>query len=255
MQFAFEACNQCLRHVSASHQSKQPTNFHSVPTTALNYGTLVNKTEAYTDGYNIMERIQMTLFSIQEIGISAIYLLEIRKFLRNWGEDTRKLMLELIAVNIALILLDVALLSVEFENLYMIETTLKGMVYSIKLKLEIGVLSKMVKVVESRKRQRTMPMCEEDIDPSKFSSPATFNECFVEEGKKQCSGVSDVSAYHTNLQSQHIERVSSQNYDSLTVPQDATLEQGTFPPARPQMISRQSSIQNLYPGKIEGWAP
>ena len=59
----------------------------------------------------------------------------------------RDSMYELLAVNIALILLDVALLSVEYEDLYEIEITLKGLVYSIKLKLELGVLSRLVRMV------------------------------------------------------------------------------------------------------------
>lgn len=229
-----------------------------IPTTVLNYGTVIKMTKTYTEGYNTMERIQMTLFSVQEIGISAIYLWEVRKFLRNWGEDTRKLMIELIAVNIALILLDVALLSVEFENLYEIETTLKGTVYSIKLKLEIGVLSRMVKVVETRKKQRTMPAREEDIDPRKYSSAATFNECFAEDQRKHISESSDSSPFQHPIAEEHeeIERVTTQGTehrkDSLVIPLNAAATLSTFPSARSPEFSRQSSIQDLYPGRIKG---
>lgn len=221
-----------------------------VPTTTLNYGTVVNMTEAYTTGYNTMERIQMTLFSLQEFVISGVYLWEVRKFIKGWGEDTRKLMIELIAVNIALILLDVALLSVEFENLYMIETTLKGMVYSIKLKLEIGVLSKMVKVVETRKKSRMMPDLEEDIDPRKFSSTATYDQCFAERPTRQTSGSSDSSPFRKSAaqDTEHIERAQNAENDALQLPQDHNSE---FRSARPEM-SRQSSIQDLYPGRIQG---
>ena len=214
-------------------------------------------TESYTNGYNIMERIQMTLFSIQEIGISAIYLWEVRKFLRNWGDDTRKLMIELIAVNIGLIILDVALLSVEFEDLYMIETTLKGMVYSIKLKLEIGVLSKMVKVVETRKRDRVMPTREEDIDPRKFSSTKTWEDTFAGTSDlDQRSDSSDGSSAPKQVVSgaEHVEQsdFAHRRRDSLTVPRNAASTLGTFPSARPQEPSRQSSLQDLYPGRISG---
>lgn len=119
-----------------------------IPTTALNYGANVDGGQAYVQGYNIMERIQMTLFSVQEFAISGVYLVEAYRFLRiAYSGDTRRLMWELVAVNAALIALDIALLSVEYEDLYEIETTLKGMVYSIKLKLELGVLSRLVKLV------------------------------------------------------------------------------------------------------------
>lgn len=34
-----------------------------IPTTTLNFGTIVKMTQPYIDGYNIVERIQMTLVS------------------------------------------------------------------------------------------------------------------------------------------------------------------------------------------------
>lgn len=122
-----------------------------VPTTVLNYGANVVQSKPFIDGYNIMERIQMTLFSVQEFAISGVYLVEAYRFLRVvYAGDVRRLMYELVAVNAALILLDIALLSVEYEDLYEIETTLKGMVYSIKLKLELGVLSRLVKLATNK---------------------------------------------------------------------------------------------------------
>ena len=56
-------------------------------------------------------------------------------------------MYQLFTVNILIILMDFALLGVEFANLYIIETTFKGVVYSIKLKLEFAVLGKLVQFV------------------------------------------------------------------------------------------------------------
>lgn len=58
--------------------------------------------------------------------------------------NARKYMYQLFAINIIIIAMDVALLGVEFANLYIIETILKGVIYSIKLKLEFVVLSKLV---------------------------------------------------------------------------------------------------------------
>lgn len=60
---------------------------------------------------------------------------------------SRNIMYELLAVNAIIILLDIALLSVEYKNLFQIEVTLKGLIYSIKLKLELGVLSRLVSIV------------------------------------------------------------------------------------------------------------
>lgn len=56
-------------------------------------------------------------------------------------------MYQLFAVNIIIIAMDIALVAVEFANLYIIETFLKGVIYSIKLKLEFVVLGKLVQFV------------------------------------------------------------------------------------------------------------
>ena len=58
--------------------------------------------------------------------------------------NTRKLFYQLLAINVIIIILDITLLSCEFLNLYIIEVTFKGVVYSIKLKLEFAVLSQLV---------------------------------------------------------------------------------------------------------------
>ena len=62
----------------------------------------------------------------------------------------RKTMYQLLAINVLIITMDLALLATEFANLYLIETTLKGVVYSVKLKLEFAVLGKLVQFVRDR---------------------------------------------------------------------------------------------------------
>lgn len=56
-------------------------------------------------------------------------------------------MYQLFVINIIIIAMDIALVGVEFANLYIIETILKGVIYSIKLKLEFVVLGKLVQFV------------------------------------------------------------------------------------------------------------
>lgn len=55
----------------------------------------------------------------------------------------------LVFINIAIILMDVALLSIEYASLLILETTLKGVFYSVKLKLEYAILGRLVKFVSS----------------------------------------------------------------------------------------------------------
>ena len=106
-------------------------------------------------------------FFVQELILSVIYIKETLRLLKL--QDTlqeeitsvteegilrhghmKKTMYQLLAINAIIIAMDIALLSTEFANLYLIETTLKGVVYSIKLKLEFAVLSKLVQIVRTK---------------------------------------------------------------------------------------------------------
>lgn len=147
---------------------------HSV-TTVLTFGS--NSTSLspssrrrFVDGYSIIEKIQMVGFFLQEAVLSIIYIKETLRLLKlseSLHDDVRsfedrpgnghfknaagrKTMYQLLALNVIIIAMDLALLGVAFANLYLVETTLKGVVYSIKLKLEFAVLGKLVQVVRDR---------------------------------------------------------------------------------------------------------
>jgi Na+-translocating ferredoxin:NAD+ oxidoreductase RnfA subunit len=151
------------------------TVLHST-TTVLTFGSNSNSLSPTTlhrfvNGYSIMEKTQMVGFFVQEFILSAIYIREAIRLLRlsevarddvqsfddgGTSQDhlrnshARKTIYQLLAINIIIIVMDLALLGVEFANLYLIETTLKGVVYSIKLKLEFAVLGKLVQFVRDR---------------------------------------------------------------------------------------------------------
>ncbi|PKY04220.1 integral membrane protein [Aspergillus campestris IBT 28561] len=124
------------------------------PTTVLTYGTNMAPDPGryhYTTGYNIMEKIQMTGFCIQEFILSGLYIWETTRMLRfDPDKSKRKIMYQLVIINFIIIAMDVALLAVEFKNQYIMETMIKGVVYSVKLKLEFAVLGKLVILVRSR---------------------------------------------------------------------------------------------------------
>jgi hypothetical protein len=144
---------------------------HSI-TTVLTWGSNSNTLSASTlqrfvRGYSIMEKTQMVGFFVQESILSIIYIKETVRLLklseavqddaRSFDDsagnghlkqaNVRKTMYQLLTINVLIIIMDLALLSVEFANLYLIETTLKGVVYSIKLKMEFAVLGKLVQLV------------------------------------------------------------------------------------------------------------
>ncbi|KAJ5464755.1 uncharacterized protein N7458_000441 [Penicillium daleae] len=118
-----------------------------VPTTVLTYAANFSESPTSVAGYDIMEKIQLTGFCVQEVIISSFYMWETNRMLHdNSDAGSRKTILQLLAVNVSCILMDIALMVIEFMNFYIYQTTLKATLYSIKLKLEIAVLGKLVKI-------------------------------------------------------------------------------------------------------------
>ncbi|RAH49174.1 uncharacterized protein BO95DRAFT_439913 [Aspergillus brunneoviolaceus CBS 621.78] len=120
-----------------------------LPTTVLTYGSnLAPRKAAFIAGYNIMEKIQMTCFCLQEFILSALYIWETVRMLRlDPDRGKRKIMYQLVAINLIIIFLDLGLLVIEYRDLYIMETMIKGVIYSVKLKLEFAVLGKLVLLV------------------------------------------------------------------------------------------------------------
>ncbi|PYH88657.1 integral membrane protein [Aspergillus ellipticus CBS 707.79] len=120
-----------------------------LPTTVLTFGSnLAPHNAVYIAGYNIMEKIQMTGFCLQEFILSALYIWETIRMLRlDPDRGKRKIMYQLVAINLVIIALDLGLLVIEYRDLYILETMIKGVIYSVKLKLEFAVLGKLVLLV------------------------------------------------------------------------------------------------------------
>jgi hypothetical protein len=63
------------------------------------------------------------------------------------GDKRRiKILYELVAINLAAIIMDISLLILEYVGLYFTQVILKAMVYSIKLKLEFAVLGMLISI-------------------------------------------------------------------------------------------------------------
>jgi len=124
-----------------------------IPTTVLTFGSngSVN-TDTFVYGYNIMEKIQMSGFFCQEIILSSIYIIETVKTLRvSLRPNTRRTMQQLILINAIIIAMDLCLLGLEAASLYILETLVKGVIYSIKLKLEFAILGKLVNLIGGKR--------------------------------------------------------------------------------------------------------
>lgn len=123
--------------------------FH-IPTTILTYGSNTTNSAKYVPAFNVVEKLQMTAFCSQEFVISGVYVWSTIRLLKPvYHGRTRKVMTQLIWINLIIIGMDVCLLAMEYSNIYEIEATLKAMVYSIKLKLEFAVLNQLMTLANS----------------------------------------------------------------------------------------------------------
>lgn len=190
-----------------------------LPTTVLTYGSNFDGSNgAFIQGYNIMEKIQMTGFCIQEFIISGLYIRETVKMLRlNPDRSNRKIMYQLLSINLLIILMDLGLLIVEYLNFYIIETTLKGAIYSVKLKLEFAVLGKLVHLVHSHGWKPESPngpaQFPDFVDPTRVTSDLTHTIPPVRQPSHPWMDRDDVSIAIY----EHSERISTREAGSAAV--------------------------------------
>ncbi|KKO96915.1 hypothetical protein THAR02_10984 [Trichoderma harzianum] len=117
----------------------------------LVYGSFSSNPEIFQTPYKITERIEIIVFFLQEMMLSSFYIYETIKLLRMGGslgnrQSSRRLLKNLILVNILVMILDVTIVVLEFANLYDFQISYKPFAYSIKLKLEFTVLNRLVEL-------------------------------------------------------------------------------------------------------------
>lgn len=149
--------------------------FH-IPTTVVQYGRAYgDEREVFGHALFYIEKIQMTGFCIQEFIISGLYLwksIELLRIVQKPG--TRKLMIELLVINVLIFFGDIALLVLEYDERTVMERTWKGLIYSVKLKLEFAILSKLVDLVQSSQRTLSSALADVStfVDVSRTTSGA-----------------------------------------------------------------------------------
>ncbi|KAI0204824.1 integral membrane protein [Astrocystis sublimbata] len=122
----------------------------------------------------VWDRLQTTVFFVQETVLSILYILQTRKYLtamsplfdqsqasiessstRNKKSKTKTMLHHLICINILIISLDIALLGVQYANLFYLQGAFKPAIYGVKLKLEFVILNRLVKSI-SRQNMSTL---------------------------------------------------------------------------------------------------
>ncbi|KAF1954220.1 hypothetical protein CC80DRAFT_388202, partial [Byssothecium circinans] len=114
--------------------------------------------ERWIPSYSIMEKIQVSLFFLQEVLLSSIYIWKTSLLLKQEGplfnarqnvrgSRGRKVLVHTIVISAFIIALDLILMGLEFAGLYDIQTSFKGAVYSVKLKMEFSILNQLMNLV------------------------------------------------------------------------------------------------------------
>lgn len=135
----------------------------ALPTVITNVvSTYKPESQGWVQGFAVIERLQVTWFAAQESSISAVYIYDtIRLIQLSPSADRRrhKILYELLAINVAAIVMDLALVLLEFLGWYFTQVILKATVYSVKLKLEFAVLGMLVSIAQSHGSESMLGVC------------------------------------------------------------------------------------------------
>lgn len=124
-------------------------------------------------------------------------------------------MIQLVAINVTIILMDLGLLGIEAASLYILETLVKGVIYSIKLKLEFAILGKLVKFVSGNKLDDLGRRASVGFVPTEKSSSTNYPDStmnvtdFVDLSRVR-TDVTDPSRESGDMRSRRRSRISSQ---------------------------------------------
>jgi len=142
-----------------------------IPKAILTYGTNTINLVIWGRPYSFYERVQVTIFVIQELIISGIYTSYTSRLMRH-GHTTREtpwvgdLMQRLVLVNIVLILLDTTILGLVYAGYHDIQTSYQSFVYSAKLKMEFTILKQLTNLQADKKTQHPT----QQVEPPKSAS-------------------------------------------------------------------------------------
>ncbi|OAQ64031.1 hypothetical protein VFPPC_05378 [Pochonia chlamydosporia 170] len=101
--------------------------------------------------FNVWERVQLSVFTLQEFIISGIYIWEaghsLKVILANRGQEGQNVIRQLVLINSLVILFDISLCITEFTGYLYVQTTYQPFIYSLKLKMEFIILNKLIDII------------------------------------------------------------------------------------------------------------
>jgi hypothetical protein len=119
-----------------------------VPIIVFEFGLISRHHVAYMRPMEVMERVQQTVFTVQESIISILYIFHTYRFLNSgYATHTRKVVRLLVLVQAGVIALDGGLTAFDYKNMFTLKCTIHPFVYALKLKLEFIVLNQLLALV------------------------------------------------------------------------------------------------------------
>lgn len=120
----------------------------------FDFGSTYEKSPSFAAGYFYIEHIQITGFTIQELIISGIYVWKTIALLKVLSKPhTRNMIWQLLTINVIIVGMDILIIVLQYKHLQLYQESIKAFVYSVKLKLELNVLSKLVDLVGNQRQQ------------------------------------------------------------------------------------------------------
>lgn len=119
------------------------------PVVVFEFGLISKHHDTYVLPMEIMERIQQTIFTVQETIISGMYIYFTSRFLNDgYASHTRNVIRLLVCVQALVIAFDAGLTTFDYMNMFTLKCTLHPFVYALKLKLEFIVLNQLLSIAK-----------------------------------------------------------------------------------------------------------
>jgi hypothetical protein len=126
-----------------------------VPVVVLDFGTTYGQSAGWSEGYYYIEQVQVTGITLQELIISGLYVWKTIGLLKIISrKHTRSMIYQLFIINVIIIGMDIVIICLQFLHYQLYQEALKVFFYSVKLKLELNILSKLVDLVHGGNQQR-----------------------------------------------------------------------------------------------------
>ncbi|KAF2263082.1 hypothetical protein CC78DRAFT_569347 [Lojkania enalia] len=144
------------------------------PVVVFEFGLISRHKDKYIHPMEVIERVQQTVFSLQETIIGAIYIYHTAQFLNSgYPTRTRTVVRLLVGVQALVIGFDAGLTVFDYKNMLTLKCSIHPFVYALKLKLEFIVLNQLVGVLKKGLAPGAMDLLKSGSSSSLEERPAS----------------------------------------------------------------------------------